>query len=172
MSVNFYALPGGRFGLSRSCEGPPEYSGRGGRQLYTHILIIDGKCLEAVAGQPFGIYQNALALGYLFYQVNPAEQLAPIELPGFHPQRDPADWLARARTLGLPDIEPLRDRLLAGRPVRYPFDGDRAVLAECLIGSLGLKAIHKISFATSLQPSSDRPFILSLVDLRKQKWTA
>ena len=152
-----------------SCEGPAEYSGRGGRQVYTHILIHDGKCLEAVAGQPFGIYQNALAVGYLFYQVNPAEQLAPIEVPGFHAAREPAGWLDRARKLGLPDIEPLRDRLLSGRPVRYPFAGDRTVLAECLIGSLGPKAIRKISFATSLQPSSDRPFILSLVDPRKQK---
>ena len=50
VSVNFFSLPGGRFALSRSCEGPPEYSGRGGRQLYTHILIIDSKNLEAVAG--------------------------------------------------------------------------------------------------------------------------
>ena len=48
VSVNFFSLPGGQFALSRSCEGPPEYSGRGGRQLYTHILIIDSKNLEAV----------------------------------------------------------------------------------------------------------------------------
>ena len=87
VSVNFFSLPGGRFALARSCEGPPEYSGRGGRQLYTHILIIDSKTLEAVGGQPFVIYHNALALGHLFYQINPAELLEPIELPGFHPAR-------------------------------------------------------------------------------------
>ena len=86
VSVSFFSLPGGRFALSRSCEGPPEYSGRGGRQLYTHILIIDSKNLEAVAGQPFVIYRNALALGHLCYQINPAELLEPIELPGFHPR--------------------------------------------------------------------------------------
>ena len=169
VSVNFFSLPGGRFALSRSCEGPPEYSGRGGRQLYTHILIIDSKNLEAVGGQPFVIYHNALALGHLFYQINPAELLEPIELPGFHAALDPAAWLDRARKLGLPPLEPLRDRLLAGRPVRFSFAGDRAVLAECLIGSLGSGAVHKISFATSLQPSSDRPFVLSLVDNRKQR---
>ncbi len=169
VSVNFYALPGGRFALSRSCEGPPEYSGRGGRQIYTHILIIDSRSLEAVAGQPFVIYHNALALGYLFYQVNPAELLEPIELPGFNPARDPAAWLERARKLGLPALEPLRDRLLTGRPVRFSYAGDRAVLAECLIGSLGPGAVPKISFATSLQPSADRPFVLSLVDNCKQK---
>ena len=169
VSVNFFSLPGGRFALSRSREGPPEYSGRGGRQLYTHILIIDSKNLEAVAGQPFVIYHNALALGQLFYQINPAELLEPIELPGFHPALDPAAWLDRARKLGLPPLEPLRDRLLAGRPVCFSFAGDRAVLAECLIGSLGSGAVYKISFATSLQPSSDRPYVLSLVDSRKRK---
>src|SRR5271165_3142386 len=169
VSVNFFPLPVGRFALSRSCEGPPEYSGRGGRQLYTHILIIDPKHLDAVAGQPFVIYRNALALGYLFYQLKPAELLGPIELPDFHPTHDPAAWLDCARKFGLPPLEPLRERLLAGRPVRFSFAGDRAVLAECLIGSLGSGAVHKVSFATSLQPSSDRPFVLSLVDNRKQR---
>src|SRR5271166_2867553 len=82
VSVNFFSLPGGRFALSRSCDGPPEYSGRGGRQLYTHILIINAEYLEADAGQPFVIYRNALALGHLFYQINPAELLEPIERPG------------------------------------------------------------------------------------------
>jgi hypothetical protein len=167
VSVNFFGLPGGRFALSRSCEGPPEYSGRGGRQLYTHILVFDAKCLEAVAGQPFVIYQNALALGHLFYQFNPTELLEPVEIPGFHCAREPKDWLERANDLGLPDLEPLRTRLLTGRAVRFSFAGDRAALAECLIGSLGPSVVPKVSFATSLHPSSDRPFILSLVDSRK-----
>ncbi len=139
------------------------------RQLYTHILIIDSRSLDAVAGQPFVIYHNALALGHLFYQLDPAELLEPIELPGFHAPLEPAAWLDRARKLDLPALEPLRERLLAGRPVRFSFAGDRTVLAECLIGSLGPGGVTKISFATSLQPSSDRPFILSLVDNRKQK---
>jgi len=168
VSVNFYALPGGRFGLSRSCEGPPEYSGRGGRQLYTHILILDDRNLEAVSWQPFVISNNALALGHLYYQINPPELLPSIELPGFHPVRDPAAWLDRAARLGLPPLEPLRDRLLAGRAVRFSFAGDRALLAECLIGCLPGDRVGRVSFATSLQPSSMRPFVLSLVDNRKQ----
>jgi hypothetical protein len=167
VSVNFFPLPGGRFALSRSCEGPAEYSGRGGRQLFTHSLIIELKNLEAVDGQPFAIYRNALALGYLFYQLNPPDVLQPIELPDFHPTREPEAWLEQARKLGFPSLEPVRERLLSGRPVRFPFAGDRAQLAECLVGSLGAAAVAKISFATSLQPSSDRPFVLSLVDNRK-----
>jgi hypothetical protein len=163
VSVNFHPLPSGRFALSRSCEGPPEYSGRGGHQVYTHILVVDDHGLEAVDGQTFDIYQNALALGYLFHQFNPPRMLEPIRLPRFHTRRDRKAWSARASELGLPPLEPLRQRLLSGRAVRFGYPGDRALLAECLIGSLSPEVARKISFASSLRPSALRPFVLSLV---------
>jgi hypothetical protein len=163
VSVNFHPLPDGRFALSRACEGPPEYSGRGGRQLYTHILILDDHTLKAAGGQPFVVYHNALALGYLFYQASPAERLERVRLPRFCFRRDPEAWLARSVELGMPPLEPLRDRLLAGRPVRFSYSGDRAALAECLLGTLPPDSIRRISFATSLEPSTVRPYILSLV---------
>ena len=163
VSVSGFPLPGGRFALSRSCEGPGEYSGRGGHQLYTHILVVDERSLQAVSGQLFAIYHNALALGHLFHQFEPPPVLEQLQLPDFHLPRSPADWLARAGELGFPPLEPFRDRLLAGRAVRFGFSGDRAALAECLIGSLPLDAVRKISFATSLQPSPVRPFLLSMV---------
>jgi GTPase-associated protein 1, N-terminal domain type 2 len=163
VSVSGFPLSGGRFALSRTCEGPGEYSGRGGRQLYTHILVFDDKALQAVTGQLFAIYHNALALGHMFHQFEPPSILEPLQLPDFHVPRAPDDWLERAATLGFPPIEPLRDRMLAGRAVRFGFSGDRAALAECLIGALPLEAVRKVSFATSLQPSPVRPFLLSLV---------
>ncbi|MFO0888383.1 MAG: hypothetical protein U0790_04455 [Isosphaeraceae bacterium] len=163
-SVNFHPLPSGRFALSRSCEGPPEYSGRGGCQVYTHILILDDRALQAAGGQPFDIYRNALALGYLFHQFNPPRSLEPLELPTFHVRRDRRSWGGLARDLGLPPIEPWRERLMAGRIARIGYDGDRALLAECLIGSLPPEAVRRVSFASSLQPSVVRPFVLSLVD--------
>jgi hypothetical protein len=163
VSVNGFPLSGGRFALSRSCEGPGEYSGRGGRQLYTHILVFDDKALQAVSGQLFTIYRNALALGFLFHQFEPPSILDSIQLPDFHVPRSPAEWLARAQELSFPPLEPLRDRLLAGRAVRFGFSGDRTALAECLMGTLTLEAVRKVSFATSLQTSPVRPFLLSLV---------
>jgi hypothetical protein len=163
VSVNFHPLPDGRFALSRACEGPPEYSGRGGRQLYTHILILEDQVLEAAGGQPFTLYRNAQALGYLFYQANPPERLDPIRLSVFHIERDEETWLAHSLTLGLPPLDPLRSRLLDGRPVRFGYSGDRTLLAECLLGSLPADTVRRISFATSLEPSHVRPYILSLV---------
>ncbi len=162
-SVNFHPLPSGRFALSRSCEGPPEYSGRGGHQIYTHVLVFDDRPLQEAGGQPFDIFRNALALGYLFHQFHPARVLEPIELPAFHVRRDRRAWAAHARELGLPPIEPMRERLMAGRSSTIGFHGDRTLLAECLIGSLPPDVVRKVSFATSLQPSVVRPFVLSLV---------
>jgi hypothetical protein len=165
VSINFHPLAGGRFALSRSCEGPPEYSGRGGRQLFTHVLVLDVQTLRAVAHQPFALYRNAMALGCLVYQVDPPTRLEPVKLPAIHTPGDPESWTSRAAELGFPAIEPLRQRILSGVPVRFAFHGDRIALAECLVGSLAPEVVEKLSFATSLRPSSVRPFVLSLIDV-------
>jgi hypothetical protein len=162
-SVNFHPLPSGRFALSRTCAGPPEYSGRGGPQLYTHSLIIDDSVLESVGYHAFAIYRDAIALGYFTYQHNPKEVLEPVRLSQLHPRHDVGFWASRARQLDSVNHTFILDRLVSGQPVRYVHDGDRALLAECLIGMLPAQAARRASFATSLVPAMVRPFILSLV---------
>jgi hypothetical protein len=54
-------------------------------------------------------------------------------------------------------------QLLAGRSVTLRHPGDRIALAECLLGQLPGEVLTSVSFATSLQPSSVRPFRLLLV---------
>jgi hypothetical protein len=162
-SVNFHPLPSGRFALSRTCAGPPEYSGRGGAQLYTHLLIVDETVLQAVGFQPLLIYRDASALGCLLYQPDPSETLQPVPLSLLHLARDAAFWTERAVALGLPPLGPLQQQLQSGRPLHFAYSGDRILLAECLIGLLSPEAVKRTSFSTSLVPSSDRPFVLSLV---------
>jgi GTPase-associated protein 1 len=163
-SVNFHPMPGGRYALSRTCEGPPEYSGRGGRQLYTHALIFDTATLQQARYQPFAIYRDALALGHFHYRAEPQPILAPVELSALYPQPEAEVWTDRARTLNAPDLGPLRDRLEAGDDVKLTYAGDRAALAECLLGPLEPGVISEVSFATSLQPSAVRPYRLVLVN--------
>src|SRR6516162_7614458 len=67
VSVNFPPLSGGRYVVSRTCEGLPEYSGRGARQLYTHALIFSAAQLENSFFQPMRLYRSALALGLMRY---------------------------------------------------------------------------------------------------------
>lgn len=164
VSVNFHPLPGGRFALSRTCAGPAEYSGRGGLQLYTHSLIVDEPTLEAVGFQPFALYREAMAMGYLLYQPEPAEALEPVALSLLHPHRDAGFWADQAARLALPAPSLLRGPLLSGQPLRFAYAGDRIALAECLIGSLAPDSVRCTSFSTSLIPSATRPFMLSLVD--------
>jgi GTPase-associated protein 1, N-terminal domain type 2 len=162
-SVNYHPMPSGRFALSRTCAGPPEYSGRGGRQVYTHFLIVDEAVLQAVGFQPFSIYRNAIALGHLLYQPDPSEVLEPIRLSQLQPSRNASYWALRAIELGLPPLEPLRKQLQSGKRLRFGHPGDRIALAECLIGLLSPEVVTRASFATSLVPSSERPFVLALV---------
>ena len=162
-SANFHPLPGGRFALARTCAGPAEYSGRGGRQLYTHVLIVEAAKLKRAGGHPIALYRDALALGHFRYRAEPPLRLEPVELSDVPRRAEPAAWSARARALGLPALEPLRDELLAGRTLRAPHAGDRVALVECLIGLLPWEAVLTLSFATSLQPSVVRPFRLLLL---------
>jgi hypothetical protein len=162
-SVNFHQLPSGQLALSRTCAGPPEYSGRGGQQLYTHFLIVNDAVMQAVGYQPFAVYRDAIAMGYLLYQADPREVLEPVRLSQLHPSSNADFWAEKARGLGLPPLEPLQEQLESGHPVRFAYSGDRIVLAECLIGLLSPEAAIGTSFATSLVPSSDRPFALSLI---------
>lgn len=162
-SVNFHSLPTGRFALSRTCEGLPEYSGRGGRQLYTHFLIFDHALLKATAFQPFAIYRDALALGYLRYRPAPESILKPVMLSQVYIRDDEEIWLERAKLWGLPSLDELRQHMERDVQVKYAYAGDRIRLAECVINLLHPEAVPMISFSTSLQPSTVRPYKFCLV---------
>ena len=54
-------------------------------------------------------------------------------------------------------------QLDAGQSVVFPYGGDRAALAEFLVGRLPIDSIMRTSFATSLHPSVVRPYRLNLV---------
>lgn len=163
-SVSFHALPSGRYALSRTCEGRPEYSGRGGRQLYTHTLIFSGTVLKHAAFQPFAIYRDALSLGYLRYRPTPPAALKPAAVSQLYPPSEPALWRERAFLLGLPSLDALERQIERGQPVRFTYAGDRIALAECLLGVLPTEVVAKVSLSTSLQPSAVRPFQLCLVN--------
>jgi GTPase-associated protein 1, N-terminal domain type 2 len=167
-SVNFHRLPSGRFALSRTCAGPPEYSGRGGAQLYTHFLILDEEILHAVRFQPFLIYRDAAALGYFAYQSHPAETLEPVNLSQLYPASNAAYWANQAVKLRLPPLAPIQKQLQSSGPLRFAYAGDRIALAECLIGQLPPDVVRSTSFSTSLVPSSDRPFVLTLIQERRK----
>jgi hypothetical protein len=162
-SVNFHPMPGDRFALSRTVSGPAEYSGRGGRQLYTHALIFEQKALRPVADHPLVLYRMVLPLGHFHYRDDPETRLEPVQLPSTGSRLDESDWAERARALGLSGLDGAGSRLGAGESVQIAHAGDRTLLAECLFGLLPVEVRRSVSFATSLLPSAVRPFHLVLV---------
>jgi len=76
VSVNFHPLGKSRYCISRTMLGQPEYSGRGGRQVYTHCLVLDRAGFLKLHNDPFRVLSAALASCNL----RPGSSL-PLELP-------------------------------------------------------------------------------------------
>lgn len=166
-SVHFHALPGDRRALGRTCEGPPEYSGREGRQLYTHVLLLGAESLEPTGWNPLEILRDALALGRLNYQADPASALEKAELCDHLPCQDSDSWDRKCAAVDARVLDGIVAEVLAGRPVRCEYAGDRIALAECVIGRLPIELRRTFSFSTSLAASTARPFKLVLLPSAK-----
>ena len=165
VSVNFFPLPSGRYALSRSLEGRGEYSGRGGKQVYSRAIFFSSEHLGAALYQPFRIYRDALSLGLLHYRANPPSVLPRVELSRFQfteeSFEDSGETLPRGVDPGALDM--LVSQLSAGQSVLFPHPGDRMALAEFIFGRLEPEAVLRTSLSTSLKPSSVRPFRLNLI---------
>jgi hypothetical protein len=162
-SVNYFPLPTGRFALARTIAARPEYSGRGGRQLFTRAVVFDAAKLRQSGFRPFAIYRDALALGHLAYDAYPQPILRKVELSGVYPAEDEGRFDALLHELGAARVEGLLAQLEAGRSVEVAYAGDRTALAEMLLSQLTRDALVASSAATSLHPSAVRPYRLSLV---------
>ncbi len=167
VSINCHFLPTGRLVLSRTCAGGPEYSGRGGQQIYTHSLVLDPSTLEADGIHPMILYRDALALGHLRYRPMPGDILPAVMLS----ESGPANAMALAPLPDEPDaetIDQLCQRLGNGEDCYLGYDGDRIHLIERILQRLPAPVRVRVSFSTSLTPSSARPFQLVLVGTQSE----
>ncbi len=157
-SVNFHPLGAGRHALSRTVEGTAEYSGRGGRQLYTHILIVERAHLQRSSFQPIALYRDALAQGHLRFRPDPGPTLEPVPLSEFYlPPEPPTPADAEDGR----DLKSLRHDLDAGRSLKLRCPGDRVAFIERLLAQLPPESRPEVSFTTGLKSSLVRPFRLT-----------
>jgi GTPase-associated protein 1, N-terminal domain type 2 len=159
-SVNFFPLPSGRYALARTREGCGEYSGRGGRQLFTRVVIVDVTHLRRADYSVFAVYRDALALGHLAYDRNASPTLPRVELSGLFPPWQPPGQLPG---MTLSEADSVVAGLAAGRTEVVAYDGDRTAAAEFLLARLPLERALETSFTTNLRPSTVRPYRLCLV---------
>lgn len=162
-SINIHPLLEGRMVVSRSCEGRPEYSGRGGRQIYTHALIFEKKLLDRSRISPISLYVDALALGVFHYRPEPDAVLEEVELGHCHRPLQPQGDLRQPAPISPTELRAIREQLTSGQPIELHHSGDRCRFVEHLLGVLPIGLAATISLSTSLKPSTARPFALCLI---------
>ena len=162
VSVNIHPLSEGRLAISRTCEGPPEYSGRGGRQIYTHALLFDVTILSRAHLHPFSLFRDAMAMGILHYRPAPPPMLDEVELGRCHSVTGMLDRFAGTLEIRPEELADHKSRLLRGDRLELRHSGDRLRFAESLLNALPGDLVASLSLSTSLQPSSTRPFHICL----------
>lgn len=159
-SINFHLVCNGRFALSRTVYGGPEYSDRGGFQLHTQFVIFDGEYLSKYDYNPVALFRLARTEGGLQWSPGFSPQLPPVQIPeanaaAFWPL-PPSEWEdAFAKTI----YERVRRR-------------ERLAITQCFHPlPLLQRLFHRfrdsqrldISFTTGLKPTANRPFLLHLL---------
>ncbi|WP_146115482.1 MULTISPECIES: hypothetical protein [Pirellulaceae] len=88
VSLNFHPLGDHKFCVSRTVLGSAEYSGRGGRQVYTHCFVLDADSFRRFHNDPFRVLSAALAI----HDLRPGAKL-PTDLPSLRmlPSGGPVD---------------------------------------------------------------------------------
>jgi len=177
-TLNYYPVDAEHIAVTRTVLGGPEYSGRGGTQVVTLILILTNQQFVAYDNHAVRVAQTALALGGLRLPSHFPSRLPSFELPDcplvyVTPQNaSPSDGetvsrsLATAEELCCSATEEWEDRLLdklnavAAGNQRLAIVGalDPRKLVERMLDALPAGSRRLLSFTTGLPPALSRPF--------------
>lgn len=152
-SYNFHCLFDDIYALSRTTHGGPEYSGRGGLQVFTHYLIFHRNLLKPYENNPLMLALTARSLGYLRLLPQLDDLLPAIDLPD-HPLVTPNTVKGDA-PVDLQDV--LRIVGMKNRVAIIGLNDPLPVLAEVL-QETPLEDRLKVSFTTGLRPTVGRDF--------------
>lgn len=156
-SINFHALEEGRFALSRTLYGLPEYSQRGGFQLFTRFVLLEDARLFEYEFDAASVYRRARIEGQ--FQLDPRfpTTLPPADLPD-----------VGAAAFWVPRLDECENRL-AGDVLQRLTHRERLAVFACEHPLAVLRTVLRhapkslrrdVSFATGLKPTANRPFQL------------
>ena len=152
-SLNFHPLSDKRYAVSRTVYGGPEYSGRGGFQVFTRYLILHEDQLQGYAFNALEFAYTALALGALRLTMSLPDRLSTVDLP-----EKPLARVALPRGESpVPMDEVGRILLLGSRVAILGLEKPLPVLA-LLMRDVPEQERLSLSFCTGLRPSLDREF--------------
>jgi hypothetical protein len=158
-SLNFHPLADDWYAVSRTVYGGPEYSGRGGLQVFTHFLLLRSQQLSGYDNNLVVFARTARLLGNLRLLASIPSRLRPVELPEC-PIKGCGSQLDRRVHLRDDVVRQLRlQHRIAVLGLTDPFPA----LAQ-IIRDLSTEDRLELSFTTGLKPSVHRSFRLHFVD--------
>lgn len=157
-SVNFHPIHAGRYCVSRTINGQSEYSGRGGRQVYTHCLLIDAPQFALFANNPFHLLTAATVDANLSWRSSLPSELSEIKLV---PASKPVDLglFKQSQKLRVPYSLTawFQEALDKPRLALTGYGGDESLFAQ-FFNLVPVNLRTQFSFSTGLRYSPRRPF--------------
>lgn len=157
-SVNFAPLTPDWYAVSRTTYGGPEYSGRGGLQVFTRFILLRQDQLAGYENNALALIRTAMTLGFLRLHVAPPEQLDAIEIPD-HPLVDVAE---EVESMHVPIDDVMRILRFQNRVAILGLGNPYPTLAKIIRGTPCDERLS-LSFTTGLKPSVHRDFRLHFV---------
>jgi len=157
-SVNFHPLPSGAYGVSRTDAVGVEYSGRGGRRIHTHCLVVRPPVMRRFGNNPCVLLQAAVAGGALDPADDCPRQLKAIRLPGRARTIDRALLTYLTRDVGAAAIGYLVHKAMTAPVLGFVSDRRTEKLIAGLVCCFPIECRTDFSFSTGLRHSPRRPF--------------
>lgn len=173
-TINYFPLSDDLVAVTRTVLGGPEYSGRGGTQVVTLILVLANEQFLSYGCNPIAVARTAMTMGSLKLPLDMArEQLPQATLPS-RPIVEPSLMGNReSDDDGFSQLlKEVTDLLRDGRRVAVVGLSDPMEAVVRLLPRLSHEARRSFSFTTGLAPAASRPFqahFLSDVDLTRQR---
>jgi hypothetical protein len=159
-SLNFHPVADDWYAVSRTVHGGPEYSGRGGLEVFTTFLLVRADQLQGYQCDPLRFALTAQSLGYLRFQPVGSDQCLPsIDMPD-HAIGD-STYLPGQTPVPLHDV--LRILKLRNRVAVLGLHDPRPTLS-LILKETPVSERLGLSFCTGLRPSVDRGFRVHFAD--------
>lgn len=170
-TINYFSVSPDCVAITRTVLGGPEYSGRGGTQVVTLILVLTNEQFMSYACNPVHVIRAAMAMGYLRLPLDPdCEVLTQAVLPSRPIAEGGSDDEVDADYGSL--LDQVTDLLKETHRVAVVGLPDPIDALGHLVPRMSVEARRKFSFTTGLTPTVRRPFqlhFLPTADITRQR---
>ena len=167
-SLNFHPLDQHFFSLSRTVNGGPEFSQRGGLQVVTMILVVHREQLAGYGYNSLALARTTRALGHLRWTNTFPTRLPALELP----DEASSESIVPPNRQPFPALDKTINLLRRDEEVALLVEDDGLSSIESILEQLPQSERCRLSFTSGLKPSNQRPFRLHVLrdtDSKTQK---